>query len=1147
MRVPFRFAAVFVVLTLLPAPAFAWGFVGHRLIMGRAIDLLPPELKPFFVKHRDEIVVRVVDPDTWRVAGWPENAQSLPRFRRAGIRQASVHRAAARLRRGAREVRPRHARAQRPPAVAPRGDVRPAAPRVRGLRPPVGLTRRPTSSCFPPSTSHYIQDAHQPFHATDNYDGQLTGQRGIHARFETRSVRAVSVAADTQPARAEADHEPARRRVRRPARQLSARRRHPPGRQGGRRRQGNLRRRLLRDVLRGGEADARAAAVGIDHRDRLADHRRVGSRRGGPTVKLEDRVRSKKSPGSDDSMVVFLVPAGRRSVRALFGSPRGARHASRTGGRPVPPVGAFGVGPVARSSSTRRGVGRPRGRFADWRDAVVCRLAETIAEQRTLWALRDPHRGHAQLPGDDRGRARAGRRSTRALSHARRHHRRWLIVDLILFVVARCVFFFVPGPNLVAYYFAFRVDRPSAVVARRAAGARRIAWTFEPDAGPGRARVARRRAARGTRAPRVAAIAARLNLPRLPRSSIASPSLPASESCRLQISDFRFKIGAVLKLRELADRLNCRLEGDGEIEIHRVAGIEQARPGDLTFVANPKYLSQLATTRASAVIVTEQVASGQSSGAGHSAAHRPSVPGVRARRRRCSRDGAGAAAGHRSRRARSRRRDARRRRVDRPVRDDRRRRVGRRADRHLSQRRRSARARASATTASIHSQVSIRDRVVDRQSRHRCRTARSSAATASASRRQTDGTHLKIPQHADVVIEDDVEIGANTTIDRPAVGETRIGAGTKIDNLVQIAHGVSVGRRVLFAAQVGIAGSTVIEDDVVLAGQVGVAGHVRIGKGVDRDGADRHSQLGRRRASSSRAIRRFDHRDWLKSSAVFRQLPALKKRVAELEQRIAELEEKLADMPDAVRIADAARGVAAACLSLCVAASGRAAQAAARRSARQRRVPVALRLPPVGRRRSAATTIRASRGTRTAAATSISSTTSTAALHVSRRLPGGARQRVPAVRSESGQLHARGVGVGARQRRPSSPASSTTSRAISSDRPKRMRDRLERARRACPAAASPSAARRSTCGPRSAGRRAGVRRLHLDRRARRRWRAVRSAARSACYGRGFGEAVRRRSRRSPAAAQQRGGRVEAGVRLHGHGRRRSSCSPATNG
>src|SRR5262249_7161214 len=95
-----------------------------------------------------------------------------------------------------------------------------------------------------------------------------------------------------------------------------------------------------------------------------------------------------------------------------------------------------------------------------------------------------------------------------------------------------------------------------------------------------------------------------------------------------------------------------------------------------------------------------------------------------------------------------------------------------------------------------------------------------------------DGTHLKIPQTASVVIEGAVEIGGNSTIDLPAVGETRIQAGTKMDNLVHIAHGVSVGRRVLLAAQVGISGSAVVEDDVILAGQVGVAGHLRIGKGA---------------------------------------------------------------------------------------------------------------------------------------------------------------------------------------------------------------------------------------------------------------------------------------------------------------------------
>ena len=98
--------------------------------------------------------------------------------------------------------------------------------------------------------------------------------------------------------------------------------------------------------------------------------------------------------------------------------------------------------------------------------------------------------------------------------------------------------------------------------------------------------------------------------------------------------------------------------------------------------------------------------------------------------------------------------------------------------------------------------------------------------------RRGDGTHEKIPQVATVVIEDDVELGANTTVDRPAVGETRIKAGTKIDNLVQIAHGVIVGRNVLMAAQVGIAGSTEIGDDVMFGGQVGVGGHLTIGRGA---------------------------------------------------------------------------------------------------------------------------------------------------------------------------------------------------------------------------------------------------------------------------------------------------------------------------
>jgi UDP-3-O-[3-hydroxymyristoyl] glucosamine N-acyltransferase len=193
----------------------------------------------------------------------------------------------------------------------------------------------------------------------------------------------------------------------------------------------------------------------------------------------------------------------------------------------------------------------------------------------------------------------------------------------------------------------------------------------------------------------------------------------------------------------------------------------------------------------------------------------------------------------------------------------------------------------------IHSHVSIRDGVV-LGSRVVVHDGAVVGSDGFGFVKQPDGSHLKIPQHAAVVIEDDVEIGANTTIDRPAVGETRIRAGTKVDNLVQIAHGVSVGRRVLLAAQVGIAGSTAVEDDVTLAGQVGVSGHVRIGKGVvatAQTGIPNSVEAGQF-ISGYPAI---PNRNWLKSSAVFRQLPSLKRRIVLLEQRIAELEERLTE------------------------------------------------------------------------------------------------------------------------------------------------------------------------------------------------------------------------------------------------------------
>ena len=191
----------------------------------------------------------------------------------------------------------------------------------------------------------------------------------------------------------------------------------------------------------------------------------------------------------------------------------------------------------------------------------------------------------------------------------------------------------------------------------------------------------------------------------------------------------------------------------------------------------------------------------------------------------------------------------------------------------------------------IHARVSVRERVII-GNRVVIQDGAVIGSDGFGFAHRADGTHYKIPQTGGVTIEDDVEIGANTTIDRPAVGETRIGAGTKIDNLVQIAHGVSVGRDVLLAAQVGIAGSATIEDRVTLAGQVGVAGHLTIGKGAiasAQTGIPNSVDAGRF-VSGYPAI---DNRDWLKASAIFRRLPELKKALAALQRRFDELEERL--------------------------------------------------------------------------------------------------------------------------------------------------------------------------------------------------------------------------------------------------------------
>ena len=336
-----------------------------------------------------------------------------------------------------------------------------------------------------------------------------------------------------------------------------------------------------------------------------------------------------------------------------------------------------------------------------------------------------------------------------------------------------------------------------------------------------------------------------------------------------------------MKLRELAARLECVLDGDGDIEISRVAGVTGAGPGDVTFVANRKYEKALAGTRASAAILhtngpVAPCATLRSSdpylafarAVGLFAPDDRPAPGVHPMTSIAAdvrlgagvsigafvAVGAGASIGDRT--------------VVYPnvtighgarIGDD----------------------------CVVHANVSIRERV---EVGHRVvlQDGVVLGGDGYGFVRRADGTHEKIPQVAAVVIEDDVELGANTTVDRPAVGETRIKAGAKIDNLVQVGHGVTIGRNALMAAQVGISGSTSVGDDVVFGGQVGVGGHLTIGDGaiaVGQSGVTNSLDPGARVAGYPA----IDNQTWRRASVLFKHLPELKRRIDALEAEMEAL------------------------------------------------------------------------------------------------------------------------------------------------------------------------------------------------------------------------------------------------------------------
>lgn len=340
-----------------------------------------------------------------------------------------------------------------------------------------------------------------------------------------------------------------------------------------------------------------------------------------------------------------------------------------------------------------------------------------------------------------------------------------------------------------------------------------------------------------------------------------------------------------MTLAEIAERLDCRLEGDGSIEIARVAGLSDAGPGDITFLANPKYVQAAQRTQASAIILAGDAPAVPCSILRSAHPYRTFAQALAL----LGRDERPAAGVHPTAAVAP---DAR---LGRGVSIGPFAVVGAGAEigdrvvlhAHVVV---GPGARIGSDTL-VHPRVSIRDRSVI-GARVIIQDGAVIGSDGYGFVTDADGEHHKIPQQSVVVIEDDVEVGANTTIDRPAVGETRIGRGTKIDNLVQIAHGVHVGEQTLLAAQVGIAGSTRIGRQVMLAGQVGVAGHVELGDGVKataQTGIPGSIEAGTL-VSGYPAI---PNRDWLKASAVFRHLPDLRKRVQALAERLERLESRL--------------------------------------------------------------------------------------------------------------------------------------------------------------------------------------------------------------------------------------------------------------
>ncbi len=336
-----------------------------------------------------------------------------------------------------------------------------------------------------------------------------------------------------------------------------------------------------------------------------------------------------------------------------------------------------------------------------------------------------------------------------------------------------------------------------------------------------------------------------------------------------------------MKLREIAEHLQCATTGNAEVDIRGVAAIESAGPGQLTFLSNPRYRRYLKQTRAAAVIAAPDAGELPLPALRHPNpyyafaraielfhAEVPFPAGVHATAviSPTARLGPGAQIGPYCF-------------IDDDVE------IGARCRLHsFVAIYRGARIGEDFTA---HAHAVVREYC---QLGHRAILQNGAVVGCDgfAFARTDDGRYYKMRSTGIAIIEDDVEIQAYACIDRPTVGETRIGRGTKIDNLVQVGHSSTVGENSLLCSQVGLAGSSHIGNDVILAGQVGVAGHCTIGDGARataQSGIPNDVEPGKI-VSGYPAI---ENRQWLKVSAVLARLPELHAQLRSLRDDVERL------------------------------------------------------------------------------------------------------------------------------------------------------------------------------------------------------------------------------------------------------------------